>query len=138
MRNISLIIIHCSGNQEGSPLRCKDIDNYHRSIGRNGCGYHYVIPTSGAIEEGRSLKQAGAHCKPHNRHSIGICYIGGLSKEGMPKDTRTSAQRTALRRLLEKLHQEYPQALIVGHRDLNPQKTCPCFNVIAEYLDLEP
>ena len=124
MRDISLIIIHCSGNQEGSPLRCKDIDNYHRSIGWN--------------EEGRSLKQAGAHCKTHNRHSIGICYIGGLSKEGMPKDTRTSAQRTALRRLLEKLHREYPQALIVGHRDLNPQKTCPCFNVIAEYLDLEP
>ena len=31
-----------------------------------------------------------------------------------------------------------PLAVIVGHRDLNPQKACPCFNAVSEYRDLQP
>lgn len=138
MRTITLIIVHCSANRAGSALRMADIDSYHRSLGWIGCGYHYVIPTDGAIEPGRPEEMVGAHCKNHNRHSIGVCYIGGLSKDGKPADTRTDAQRIALRNLLEQLHRRYPDALIVGHRDLDPQKECPCFDVANEYHDLQP
>lgn len=138
MRTITLIIVHCSANRAGSALRMADIDSYHRSLGWIGCGYHYVIPTDGTIEPGRPDEMVGAHCKNHNRHSIGVCYIGGLSKDGKPADTRTDAQRIALRNLLEQLHQRYPDALIVGHRDLDPQKVCPCFDVANEYHDLQP
>lgn len=138
MRTITLIIVHCSANRAGSALRMADIDSYHRSLGWIGCGYHYVIPTDGTIEPGRPEEMVGAHCKNHNRHSIGVCYIGGLSKDGKPADTRTDAQRIALRGLLERLHRNYPNALIVGHRDLDPQKVCPCFDVANEYHDLQP
>ena len=138
MRTITLIIVHCSANRAGSALRMADIDSYHRSLGWIGCGYHYVIPTDGAIEPGRPEEMVGAHCKNHNRHSIGVCYIGGLSKDGKPADTRTDAQRIALRTLLELLHRRDPDALIVGHRDLDPQKVCPCFDVANEYHDLQP
>ena len=138
MRTITLIIVHCSANRAGSALRMADIDSYHRSLGWIGCGYHYVIPTDGTIEPGRPEEMVGAHCKNHNRHSIGVCYIGGLSKDGKPADTRTDAQRIALRTLLERLHRRYPDALIVGHRDLDPQKECPCFDVVNEYHDLQP
>lgn len=138
MRTITLIIVHCSANRAGSALRMADIDSYHRSLGWIGCGYHYVIPTDGTIEPGRPDEMVGAHCKNHNRHSIGVCYIGGLSKDGKPADTRTDAQRIALRTLLEQLHRRYPDALIVGHRDLDPQKVCPCFNAASEYADLQP
>ena len=138
MRTITLIIVHCSANRAGSALRMADIDSYHRSLGWIGCGYHYVIPTDGAIEPGRPEEMVGAHCKNHNRHSIGVCYIGGLSKDGKPADTRTDAQRIALRNQLEQLHRRYPDALIVGHRDLDPQKKCPCFDVVNEYHDLQP
>ncbi len=138
MRTITLIIVHCSANRAGSALRMADIDSYHRSLGWIGCGYHYVIPTDGTIEPGRPDEMVGAHCKNHNRHSIGVCYIGGLSKDGKPADTRTDAQRIALRNLQEQLHQRYPDALIVGHRDLDPQKVCPCFDVANEYHDLQP
>lgn len=138
MRTITLIIVHCSANRAGSALRMADIDSYHRSLGWIGCGYHYVIPTDGTIEPGRPEEMVGAHCKNHNRHSIGVCYIGGLSKDGKPADTRTDAQRIALRTLLEQLHRRYPDALIVGHRDLDPQKVCPCFDVANEYHDLQP
>lgn len=138
MRTITLIIVHCSANRAGSALRMADIDSYHRSLGWIGCGYHYVIPTDGTIEPGRPDEMVGAHCKNHNRHSIGVCYIGGLSKDGKPADTRTDAQRIALRNLLERLRRRYPDALIVGHRDLDPQKVCPCFDVVNEYHDLQP
>lgn len=134
MRTITLIIIHCSANKQGSSLRLADIDRYHRSLGWIGCGYHYVIPTDGTIEMGRPEEMVGAHCKCHNRHSIGVCYIGGLAADGKtPMDTRTEAQKTALRRLLAKLKKRYPKALIVGHHDLNPQKACPCFDVVSEF-----
>lgn len=134
MRSISLIIVHCSANCEGSTGRMADIDRYHRSLGWSGCGYHYVIPTDGTIEKGRPEETKGAHCKCHNNHSIGVCYIGGLARDGKtPKDTRTEAQKRALERLLKELHERYPKALIVGHHDLNPMKACPCFNVVKEY-----
>lgn len=139
MRKISLIIVHCSANAEGSLWRARDIDLCHRQRGWKGCGYHYVIPIDGTIETGRPVEQVGAHCRNHNAHSIGVCYVGGLEADGKtPKDTRTPEQRTALRALLTRLHREFPQALIVGHHDLDPGKACPCMNVFAEFADLEP
>lgn len=138
MRSITLIVVHCSANRAGSALRLADIDRHHRSLGWKGCGYHYVIPTDGTLEEGRPKAEMGAHCRHHNRHSIGICYIGGLSADGTPADTRTEAQRATLRRLLASLHRRFPRALIVGHRDLDPLKACPCFDAAKEYADLQP
>lgn len=138
MRTITLIIVHCSANKADSVLRMADIDRYHRSLGWKGCGYHYVIPTDGTVETGRDEAEVGAHCKNHNSHSMGVCYIGGLSAEGKPEDTRTKAQRITLRKLLEALHRKYPRALIVGHRDLDPRKACPCFDAVGEYADLQP
>lgn len=138
MRSITLIIVHCSANRAGSALRLADIDRHHRSLGWKGCGYHYVIPTDGTLEAGRPEAEMGAHCRHHNRHSIGICYIGGLSADGTPADTRTEAQRATLRRLLASLHRRFPRALIVGHRDLDPLKACPCFDAAKEYADLQP
>lgn len=139
MRNITLIIVHCSANKEGSTLRCRDIDHLHRSLGWKGCGYHFVIPTDGIIERGRPLEEVGAHCKNHNKHSLGVCYIGGLADDSKtPKDTRNSKQHATLRSLLTELHKQYPKALIVGHRDLEVAKACPCFDVITEFADLQP
>ena len=138
MRIITLIIVHCSANREGSALRARDIDAYHRSRGWNGCGYHYVIPTDGTVETGRPIEVVGAHCRQHNRHSIGVCYIGGLGPDGQPKDTRTPAQRTALLRLLHDLHRRFPRALIVGHSALDPRKPhCPGFDAVQEYCQLQ-
>ena len=140
MRTINLIVVHCTANKAGCTIRMADIDRYHRSLGWRGCGYHYVIPTDGAIERGRSETQIGAHCKNHNNHSIGVAYVGGLAVDGRtPCDTRTEAQKSALKRLLSELHKRYPKALIVGHSDLDPHKPfCPGFDVVREYRGQEP
>lgn len=59
MRTVTLIIVHCTANRAGSALRMADIDRYHRFLGWLGCGYHYVIPTDGAIEPGRPEEFVG-------------------------------------------------------------------------------
>ena len=81
----------------------------------------------------RPLSLEEAHCFGHNRHSIGICYEGGLDGEGLPQDTRTPAQKAALTQLLQELGRQFPAALTVGHCDLNPQKACPSFDAVKEY-----
>ena len=147
MRRITLIIVHCTANSAGSSLRMGDIDRYHRSLGWKCCGYHYVIPTDGTIEVGRPEEMVGAHCNNprilhgnHNPHSIGVAYVGGLAHDGQtPCDTRTPAQKRALRGLLEDLHKRYPKALIVGHCDLDRMKPdCPGFDVHKEFRELQP
>lgn len=139
MRNISFIIIHCSAVRPGQRSNVEDIDRWHRAHGwKNGCSYHFVVLRDGTIETGRPLEMIGAHCKDRNRHSIGICYEGGLDAEGRPADTRTEAQKRAMRELLERLHVQFPKAFIMGHNVFNPMKACPCFDAAAEYHDLQP
>ena len=140
MRTITLIIVHCSAVRPNRMSSAAQIDTWHRERGFHlGIGYHYVIRRNGAIEPGRPEWLIGAHCKNHNAHSIGICYEGGLDIRGQPADTRTPAQKAAMRTLLEELHGRYPRAVIVGHHDLNPQKPCPSIeNVVHEYADLQP
>ena len=140
MRIISLIIIHCSAVKPDQTSSAAQIDTWHRQRGFHlGIGYHYVIRRDGTIEPGRPEWMIGAHCKNHNAHSIGVCYEGGLDIRGQPADTRTAAQKAAMRRLLEELHGRYPRAMILGHRDLNPAKDCPGYKVVAkEYADLQP
>ena len=138
MRIITLLIVHCSAVRPGQRSSAKDINGWHRDKGWNGIGYHYVVRRDGSIELGRPIEEVGAHCVGHNSHSIGICYEGGLDANGEEADTRTPEQKVALRKLLEELHEQFPKAMIVGHHDLNPGKKCPCYDVVTEYIDLEP
>jgi len=135
-RGCTLAVIHCSATFPNQRVTVQDIDHWHRQRGFDGIGYHYYITVDGTIWIGRPLSRIGAHCKGYNAHSIGICYEGGLDKEGRPCDTRTLVQKAALVALLNKLHENFPTMAIVGHNDLNPYKTCPCFNVTEEYKGL--
>ena len=140
MRTITLIVVHCSAVKPDQLSSAAQIDTWHRQRGFHlGIGYHYVVRRNGQIELGRPEFLIGAHCVNHNAHSIGVCYEGGLNARGQPEDTRTPEQKSALRALLKDLHRRYPQALIVGHHDLNPHKACPCIpDVAKEYSDLQP
>ena len=147
MRTINTIIIHRSATRRGLDFTANDIDQWHRQRGMDGIGYHYVIRIDGTIERGRDIEKVGAHCRGHNRESVSICYIGGLDSLGRPADTRTRAQRYAMRRLIEILQRQFPEIrLVIGHRDVSPDlngngrlepsewiKSCPCFDV-AQWL----
>ena len=132
---VRFLIVHCSATPEGRSLdfeACRRDHIRHRHF-RN-IGYHYYLTRDGTVHPGRPPEQVGAHCRGHNRHSIGICYEGGLDAQGQPCDTRTPRQREALAALVAELKQRFPHALVVGHRDLDPQKDCPCFEA-SRYND---
>lgn len=136
MRKINQIIIHCSDTIEGKNFTVDDIKKWHKARGWTDIGYHYVVYLDGSIHKGRNEEVVGAHCEGHNDHSIGVCYIGGKEAGTFKaKDTRTKAQKEALIRLLMKLVCKYPEAEIVGHRDLANRK-CPCFDAKNEYRNI--
>ena len=151
---IDAIVIHCSATREGQDVRAADIDKWHKEKGWAMIGYNYVVDLDGKVEEGRPLTRDGAHCntaglsgQSYNKHSIGICYVGGLDKSGNAKDTRTYAQKRSLVKLVYRLLDEYPNIReVIGHRDASPDrngdgkitqnewiKQCPCFDVRAEF-----
>ncbi|WP_314280050.1 N-acetylmuramoyl-L-alanine amidase [Capnocytophaga leadbetteri] len=137
-RQIKYLVVHCSATPEGRNHTAKDIDAWHRQRGFDRIGYNYVIRLDGTVEEGRDVNKIPSHVKGYNKESIGICYIGGIDKNTLqPKDTRTPAQKEALKKLLIELKKMYPQAEILGHRDFpNVAKACPCFNAKFEYKNL--
>lgn len=135
MRTINSIIIHCTATKPLAHINVNDVRRWHRERGFSDIGYHYLILVDGTVEAGRPLSAIGAHCKGHNAHSIGICYVGGLNDKGKPADTRTPAQCEAMRTLLTSLKHRFPDATIHGHRDF-ATKACPCFDATAEYAYL--
>ena len=136
MRKISLIVIHCSATRADRDFTAKDVDTAHRFRGFSCWGYHYYIRKSGQIEPMRDEDTVGAHARGFNAISLGVCYEGGLDADGKPKDTRTLEQKGALLALLRELKRQFPKALVVGHRNLNPMKGCPCFDAVKEYAEI--
>ena len=150
-RTINLLVIHCSATRVDKDITAKDIDAAHRVRGFSCWGYHYYIRKSGAIEKMRQESMIGAHAVGYNKNSIGICYEGGLDVNSQPADTRTLKQQLAMHRLVFDLLTKYPDAKVVGHRDLSPDKNhngiidpcerikeCPCFDAIPELERFRP
>ena len=129
-RRIALVVVHCSATRCDRPFPLEAVIAAHRARGFATIGYHYYITRDGVVHAGRPLYQVGAHAVGFNQHSIGVCYEGGLLPDGTPADTRTPEQKVTLERLLKRLKTDYPDARIVGHRDLSGvRKACPCFEV---------
>ena len=133
VRQITKIILHCSATREGQDVSVETIRKWHLNRGWSDVGYHYVIYLDGSIHEGRPVNRSGAHTKGYNSKSIGICYTGGVEKDGKtPKDTRTPEQDTALTNLITALLEMYPTATLHGHNEF-ANKACPSFDVQKEY-----
>lgn len=128
---VKYLVVHCADTPPSMKrVDAEEIDRWHRQRGWLGIGYHFVIRRDGAIEEGRPINRVGAHVEGHNAESIGICLAGGRAEKSTePEDNFTDEQKIALAGLLAKLLREFPRAEIVGHRDLNPHKACPSFDV---------
>ena len=130
------IIIHHSAVEYGCAVH---EDKYHKSIGWQELGYHFVINNgvykkgygqpNGLVEVGDRWRgqRTGAHCRPdsgsnyYNKHTIGICLIGNFNK------TRpTERQWRSLVKLVSFLQRRYniPTNQIKGHRDIKPTD-CP-------------
>ena len=148
MREINLIVVHCSATRADRDFTENDLVVCHRHRGFNGAGYHFYIRKNGDIKNTRPLEKPGAHALGYNAHSIGICYEGGLDVRYRPADTRTEWQKHSLRVLIRTLLMDYPGCRVCGHRDLSPDrngdgrispeewvKECPCFEVTSKLYE---
>lgn len=132
MRLINEIIVHCTDTPDTMEVTGAMVTAWHqKDHGWNYCGYHYVVRLDGTIDQTRPISLAGAHVRGHNAHSIGVAYAGGRHN-GKIADTRTEAQKMALKKLLYNLVSMY-RCNISGHHDYNSGKTCPNFDARKEY-----
>ena len=134
MRAIKKIIVHCSVSRFGD---VELIRKWHLAAPHNyaDIGYHYVITNGiikprakyqeefdGILQEGRPVNKQGAHCKGHNRDSIGICLIGDHHFSPI--------QFFALHALLARTCNTFSlkRDAVFRHADFDKNKSCPNFS----------
>lgn len=128
---IKFLTIHCAATPRGRDVKAPAIVK----IGMDRFGqasYHHVIELDGTTVRTLRDDQRGAHTGGHNTGNIGICYVGGVenNKAMTPADTRTDAQKVALRKVVADYRATYPGIVVRGHRDWpGVSKACPSFDV---------
>lgn len=129
-RRITKIILHCTATPEGRDYTVGQVRAWHKERGFSDVGYHWIVYRDGSVHPGRPESVAGAHCTGQNTCSVGVCYVGGEEPDGShrPKDTRTPAQKKALRELVAELQKRYPGATVHGHYEF-ANKACPSFKI---------
>ena len=139
MRTINLIVLHCTATRVTQDFTVEDLKACHLARGFKTIGYHYYITKDGTLYPCRPEREVGAHARHYNAHSIGICYEGGLDENGKPANTLTREQYDRLHDLFYILHQLFPNAKIVGHRDLpgTTPKDCPCLDAAKLFGDID-
>ena len=137
------LVIHCTATPEEREVSAAEIRRWHTApVSQGGRGWKQVGYTDMVHLDGRVERLADNNedaqvdpwevtngAKGYNSISRHIVYVGGCDKAEKPKDTRTEAQREALKRYVEDFHARFSQVKIVGHHELNPGKACPSFDV---------
>jgi N-acetylmuramoyl-L-alanine amidase len=120
------ILVHHSASPRWTTR--EKLEQWHLERGWRAIGYHYFIPESGKVLEGRPLPELGAHCAKFNYASIGICVAGNNCQ---PRSRWNLRQVEALKALIGHLCAVWPLAQeVYGHRDYAETK-CPGLEVRA-------
>lgn len=123
MEDMTRLVVHCSDSPNDREVDAAEIHRWHLERGWDGIGYHKVILRDGTVENGRPEYWKGSHVGAYNNNSLGVCLIG--------RDEFTKFQMTSLYYVLDEWKRRYPQAMIMGHCDLDSGKSCPNFDVAA-------
>jgi hypothetical protein len=123
------IVIHCAATKASMDIGTNEITDWHvNGNGWRDIGYHKVIRRNGVVENGRDLRDSGAHAAGYNHKSVGVCMVGGMADDNSAENNFTDQQWTALTALVKELKVEYPDANVIGHNEIS-QKECPSFDV---------
>lgn len=148
-RPMKFLVIHCTATPEGREVSSAEIRRWHTSPPPAGRGWKQVGYTDLFHLDGRVERlvrnnedmtvdafEVTNGASGYNSVARHIVYVGGCDKAMKPKDTRTAAQKEALKRYVRDFHERFPQIRIVGHHDLNAGKACPSFDVQKWLLEI--
>lgn len=141
------IVIHCTATAEGRDVKASELDAWHKAKNFEPwenpatnklvfAGYHYLVHIDGSTEQLRDPEARGQHCPQQNMNNAGISivYAGGIDKTGKPKDTRTTAQKSAILELIRRIRSKFGNLQVIGHKDVKGvAKACPSFDAKTEY-----
>ncbi len=138
-KETKLIIVHTIAefleDYEGNVSRAEDFLIDTRLLP------HYMITPSGVVERMLHHDRIGAHAKGFNHCSVGIeVMIPGFMTyakfvDATREDRINSEQFNQLIKLLQELYKIYPEAYIVGHHEIDPErKVDPGEYILVEEL----
>ncbi len=132
MLPIRFLTIHCAATPEGRDVSADTIAAWDKArFGQES--YHHIVTLDGVDHVRLADNRIGAHVGRQNSGNIGLCYVGGCDRRMRPKDTRTDAQKRALRDLIAHYSLKYPGIVVRGHRDWpGVKKACPSFDVSTQ------
>ena len=143
MSRLQYLVVHCTATPAGREVSASDIRRWHTSPPPAGRGWKQVGYTDLFHLDGRVERLVDNNedaevdpwevtngVKGYNGISRHIVYAGGCDAAMKPKDTRTPAQREAMRGYVLDFHARHPEVRIVGHNQL-AAKACPSFDVAA-------
>ncbi len=138
------LVIHCTATKAGREVSSDEIRHWHTDPvckggrGWKQVGYTDMIHLDGRVERlVRNNEDANVDpweitngASGYNAISRHIVYVGGVDANDVnkAKDTRTPAQKEALKRYVRDFHMRFPQVKIIGHNQL-ASKACPSFDV---------
>ena len=147
MRSVKRIFVHCTAGSQRQTIA--DLKAEFKRKGWRNPGYHVVITPDGKCHQLLDYEKVSNGVHSYNSTSINVAYMGGIDANGKAVDNRTDAQKASLVKLLKELRGRYPNAQILGHRDISPDtngngivdpweriKECPCFDAKVEYKDI--
>ena len=140
-RPITETVVHWTAHYNNQPyVGARELHEIALSRGfSRGCSYHYIIKQNGIIERGRPVNIIGAHAKAagHNNFSIGVSMVGGYNcpvgtaqpDRYISSESLNQAQFDSLDKYFRAFFTVFPGAQAFGHRDFDPNKVDPGFDV---------
>jgi len=135
----SIAIHHTEVSRSEARSQLQAVNRYHKekwnsksSLGYY-VGYNFFVDVNGVVTHARevgteTIAQTGHNCTGGSC-AISVCLAGDFNRE-LPSD----AQIESTKELLEFLLTAYPNVPVVGHRDLQADRTCPGVLMTPEYI----
>jgi hypothetical protein len=140
-KKLAYLFIHCTATIAGHEISSATIRRWHTAPKPEGrgwkqVGYRKMLHLDGtwetlvdnnddAVVDVYEITNGATGFNAISQHWV---YVGGLDAMADPADTRTDAQKEALKKAVLEFHTKFPHVLIKGHNEV-ANKSCPCFDV---------
>jgi len=142
-KQLLYLVLHCTATSEGREVSASEIRHWHtdpepKGRGWKQVGYTDMIHLDGKVERLVNNNEDAwvdpweitNGAKGYNAVSRHVVYVGGVDANNRKKakDTRTAAQKEALKKYVLDFHKKFPRVKIIGHYQV-ANKACPSFDV---------